>query len=142
MMAYYFSFRSDPLRRQLWLEARNLEKESFKSHMRNCSRHFKFDDFDSTSWPRRKLLTTAIPSPSKDYVVVKKRRTEEDTSSTFVPTCCTPGLSTSRLTVQSSIVSKPATSTSKQFLPTLKVEGRTHIWIINDSRWQVLLVYY
>ncbi|KAJ8943854.1 hypothetical protein NQ314_009624 [Rhamnusium bicolor] len=60
------------------MKACYIDQTEFKESMKVCSNHFLVTDYDSTIWPTRKLLKTAVPSPGdqypKIYIRMQKRK--------------------------------------------------------------------
>ncbi|KAJ8974686.1 hypothetical protein NQ317_019842 [Molorchus minor] len=49
-------------KRRVWLSLCNLEETSYRNWWRICSKHFREIDFDTSFWPKRVLLSSAVPS--------------------------------------------------------------------------------
>ncbi|KAJ8954328.1 hypothetical protein NQ314_007132, partial [Rhamnusium bicolor] len=60
------------------MKACYIDQTEFKGSMKVCYNHFLVTDYDSTIWPTRKLLKTAVPSPGDQYpkihIRMQKRR--------------------------------------------------------------------
>ncbi|KAJ8949048.1 hypothetical protein NQ314_008299, partial [Rhamnusium bicolor] len=55
------------------MKACYIDHTEFKGSMKVCFNHFLVSDYDSTIWPTRKLLKTAVPSPSYQYPKIHMR---------------------------------------------------------------------
>lgn len=68
------SFRFPKLKevREQWVQVCKIDEQDITPDTIICSQHFKVEDFDESSWPKRKLLAGVIPSPSIPCQAQKK----------------------------------------------------------------------